>query len=250
MTELRPIFMYQGSPSKNPIFHGGDIEYLGLQGRLALTECWSLVFNKFGVTWMEPHFGTAVFEPHDGFSEIMFGPKFTFLRNEGIKTLGAVGLTIDIPAGDRKVLQDTGSLSLIPYVSMAQSFFATGYGSMQAMGTLGYNLGVDNKRSDNLFLSLHLDYDVLNLHKIYPLVEMNMFYYTSNGKANNLNFEGRDLFNFGSTSVSGHSEVSLAVGARYKVNESLQLGLIAEVPLTAHRDLMDYRVTFDVIFRY
>jgi len=44
--------------------------------------------------------------------------------------------------------------------------------------------------------------------------------------------------------------VSLAVGARYKVNESLQLGLIAEVPLTAHRDLMDYRVTFDVIFRY
>src|SRR5437016_4990580 len=67
---------------------------------------------------------------------------------------------------------------------------------------------------------------------------------------NHVRTEGRDLFNFGSTSVSGHSEVSLAVGARYKVNESLQFGLIAEVPLTAHRDLMDYRVTFDVIFRY
>src|SRR5262249_6148219 len=34
LTEVRPIFMWQGSPTKNPIFHGGDIEFFGLQGRL------------------------------------------------------------------------------------------------------------------------------------------------------------------------------------------------------------------------
>ena len=199
---------------------------------------------------MEPHDGNDVFQPHVGFSEVLFGPKFTFLRSEATKTLGAVGLTIDIPAGDKSVLQDTGSLSLVPYLSMAQSFWCTKYGSMQAMGTVGYNLGVDNKRSDDLFLSLHLDYDVANLHVIYPLVEMNFFFYTSNGKANAINFEGRDLFNFGSTSVSGHSEVSIAAGARYKLNENIQFGLVAEVPLTNERDLMAYRFTFDVIFRY
>jgi hypothetical protein len=216
-----------------------------------LTERWSIVVNKLGVTWIEPHDGTAAFQPHDGFSEVLFGPKFTFLRSESTKTLGAVGLTIDIPAGDRSVLQDTGSLSLIPYVSMAQSFWCTSYGSMQAMGTLGYNLGVDSKRSENLFLSLHLDYDIANAHVFYPLLEMNFFYYTSNGKANAVNFEGRDLFNFGATSISGHTEVSLAAGARYKLNEHIQFGLVAEAPLTNQsRGLMAYRMTFDVIFRY
>jgi len=250
LTELRPIFLYQQAGGKNTIFRGGDIEYLGLQGRLAINECWSIVMTKLGITWIEPHNATEVFQPHDGFSEIIIGPKWTFLRNEGTKTLGAAGLNFDFPAGDSKVLQDTGSLSLIPYVSMAQGFLGSSYGIFQAMGTLGYNLGVDNKRSDDLFLSLHLDYDIGNLHKIYPLVEMNFFYYTSNGKANNLNFEGRDLFNFGSTSVSGHGEVSLALGARYKINENIQFGLVGEAPLTYNRDLMAYRVTLDMIFRY
>jgi hypothetical protein len=250
LTELRPIFIYEQAGAKNPIFRGGDIEYFGLQGRLALSPCWSLVVTKLGITWIEPHEGTPVFQPHDGFSEIIFGPKWTFLRSEGTKTLGAVGLNFDFPAGDHKVLQDTGSLSLIPYLSMAQSFCGSTYGAFNAMGTLGYNLGVDDKRSDDLFLSLHLDYDIGNLHKFYPLIEMNFFYYTSNGKANALNFEGRDLFNFGSTGVSGHSEVSLAAGLRYKVNECIQLGFVGEVPLTTNRDLLAYRVTFDVIFRY
>ncbi len=250
LTELRPIFLYQQAGGKNPIFRGGDIEYLGLQGRLAISECWSFVVTKFGITWIEPHNSTAVFQPHDGFSEVILGPKWTFLRNEGTKTLGAAGLNFDIPIGDSKVLQDTGSLSLIPYLSMAQAFGSSTYGSFDAMGTLGYSLGLDNKRSDDLFLSLHLDYNVGNLNRIYPLIEMNFFYYTSNGKANNLNFEGRDLFNFGSTSISGRSELSLALGARYKINENIQFGLVGEVPLTTNRDLMAYRVTLDMIFRY
>jgi hypothetical protein len=259
LTELRPIFIYQQTPTRNPIFRGGDIEYFGVQGRLALTERWSIVLNKFGGTWIEPHFpngppGGPQFSsdiaPHAGFSEILIGPKFTFLRNESTRTLGAVGLTFDFPAGDRQVLQDTGSFSLIPYVSMAQSFWKTTYGSMQAMGTIGYNVGLDNKRSDDLFFSLHLDYDIGNLQRIYPLVELNFFYYPTNGKANNLNFEGRDLFNFGSTSISGHTEVSLAAGARYKFTECIQIALVAEVPLTSNKDLMDYRITFDMIFRY
>src|SRR5947209_2724175 len=133
---------------------------------------------------------------------------------------------------------------------MAQSFWKTTYGSMQAMGTIGYNVGLDNKRSDDLFFSLHLDYDIGNLQRIYPLVELNFFYYPTNGKANNLNFEGRDLFNFGSASISGHTEVSLATGARYKFKECIQIALVAEVPLTSKKDLMDYRITFDMIFRY
>jgi hypothetical protein len=251
LTEVRPMFIYQGAPTGNPIFHGGDIEYLGLQARLAITDCFSVVMTKFGEVWTETHHPNADFQSHAGFAEIIIGPKYTFLRSEATGTLGAVGLNFDIPAGSRKVLQNTGSLTLEPYISMGQSFCPTTYGGFHALGTLGYNASVDNQRSDNLFLSLHLDFDYGDLHKIYPFLELNWFYYTTNGKAEPVNFEGRDLFNFGARTISGHNEVTLAPGIRYKVNECIQMGFAAEFPLNkATRSVLDYRVMFDLIFRY
>jgi len=251
LTEIRPLFLYQSTPIRNSVFHGGDIEFAGLQARLAVTDCLSLVMTKFGEVWIEPHNAGGDFLPHAGFSEIVIGPKYTFLRSEATGTLGAAGLNFDIPAGSRQVLQNTGSLSLEPYLSLGQSFGHTTYGTFQALGTLGYNFSVDRQRSDNLFTSLHLDFDYGSLHKIYPLLELNWFHYTSNGRARDLNFEGGDLFNFGSRRISGHDEVTLAAGARFKLNESLQMGLAAEFPVTnRRRDLMDYRLMVDVIFRY
>ncbi|HLJ96180.1 MAG TPA: hypothetical protein VKU02_23590 [Gemmataceae bacterium] len=251
LTEVRPLFLYQSTPIHNPIFHGGDIEYAGLQARLAFTDCFSLVLTKLGEVWIEPHNATPDIQPHAGFSELVIGPKYTFWRGESTGTLAAVGLNLDVPAGSRQVVQNTGSLSLEPYLSVGQSFGHTSYGTFQALGTFGYNFSVDSQRSDNLFLSLHLDFDYAGLHKIYPLVELNWFHYTSNGKARTLNFEGGDLFNFGSSQVSGHDDLSLAVGGRFKLNECFQMGLAAEVPVTSHRrDLMDYRLLVDLIFRY
>jgi hypothetical protein len=251
LTEVRPLFIYQGTPTGNPIFHGGDIEYFGLQGRLALTDCFSLVMTKLGVVWIEPHNGTPAFQDHAGFAELILGPKYTFLRSEATGTLGAVGLNFDIPAGSAQVLQNTGTLTLEPYISMGQSFCRTSYGTFHALGTFGYNFSVNNQRSDNLFTSLHLDFDYGDLHKIYPLLEFNWFYYTTNGHTQPINFEGRDLFNFGSRMISGHSEVTIAPGIRYKVNECFQMGFAAEFQLTnPSRSLMDYRLMVDLIFRY
>src|SRR5262249_5303561 len=55
LTEVKPLFMIQGTPSSNPIYRGGEIEYLGLQARVAFTERLSLVMSEFGIIWMEPH---------------------------------------------------------------------------------------------------------------------------------------------------------------------------------------------------
>jgi hypothetical protein len=63
-------------------------------------------------------------------------------------------------------------------------------------------------------------------------------------------FEGRDLFNFGATNVSGHSNVTFAVGARYKFCESVQAGIATEWAIAGKKDLQDFRLTFDLIFRY
>jgi hypothetical protein len=250
LTEVRPLFIYQATPAHNYIFHGGDIEFFGVQARVAVTDWFSVVMSKLGGIWAEPHVATEGFQPHSGFSEINIGPKFTFLRSESTGTIGAAGLNFIIPSGPHKVFQDTGSLTLEPYVSLGQRFGHTTWGTFDALGTLGYNASVDSQRSENIFLSLHLDFDYADLHKIYPLIELNWFHYTSSGKANNLDFEGRDLFNFGSQHVAGNDDVSMAFGARYKQNDNLSFGAAVEVPISGRKDLMDFRLLFDVIFRY
>jgi hypothetical protein len=250
LTEVRPIFMHQGTPTTNPIFHGGDIEFFGVQARLAFTERLSLVINELGIIWDEPHNPGSGFGGHDGWSELRIGPKYTFYRCEQSGTIAAAGLNFDIPIGPAKVFQNTGNLSLEPYVSFGQNFWKTNYGSVNFLGTIGFSVGMDNQRSDFLFASLHLDYDVANLRKVYPFIDFNLFDYTGSGKATDLGFEGRDLFNFGSHGVSGHNNFSMATGLRYKFTENIQTGLGVEFPLNGRKDLLDYRINVDVIFRY
>jgi hypothetical protein len=250
LTELRPIFIHQASPINNPIYQGGDIEFAGLQGRLALTDYLSLVVNKAGYVWNEPHNHVNGFEPHAGLSEVWLGPKLTFLRVESTGTLAAAGYTFQLPVGPAKVFQDTGNLSMTPYLSLGQTVWKTTYGTFNALNTAGYTFDVDNTRTDYAFDSFHLDFDVGNLRVIYPLFEASWFHYTSNGNGRALNFEGRDLFNFGANDVKGHDTVTLAGGARYRFNDCLWAGVAGEAPVGGHHDLIDWRITADVIFRY
>jgi hypothetical protein len=251
LTEVRPIFMYQSTPSHNPVFQGGDIEYFGLYASVALTERLSLIINRLGFVSSEPHNGTPDFQPHTGFSEFWLGPQYTFLRNENSGTLGAFGLIFQIPTGPAQVQQDTGNLSLTPYVTLGQKICCS-LGDFHALGTVGYAFGTDSARSEYLYTSLHLDWDFLSKHCFYPLVEMNWFHYTEAGTARDVPgmFEGRDLFNFGTRGVSGHDNLSLAVGFRYKFSECIQWGLATEWGVTGKHDLNDFRLTIDLIFRY
>lgn len=252
LTELRPIFMAQGAPSSNWIYHGGNAGWFGTQARIAVTERLSFTLNKFGWVWSNPYNpppGTG-FSSDTGFSEIWLGPKYTFLRNDSTGTLGAAGVTFQIPSGPARVFQDTGNLSIVPYVSMGQNFGRTSYGSFNTLGTFGYAFGSTHARSDYLFLSTHLDFDVMEAHKFYPLLELNYFHYTEAGTTRDLGFEGRDLFNFGSQGVNRRNNLTIAPGFRYKFCEAIQAGVGMEFPLVGTRDILDYRVTADMIFRY
>src|SRR5262249_21662307 len=167
-------------------------------------------------------------------------------------TLGAFGLTFQIPTGPRKVLQDTGSLSLDPYVSLAQRL-PTSFGDFHAMGTIGYAFGTDSVRSDYFHASLHLDWDFLSRPTFSPLLELNWIHYAQNGGARDVpgSFEGGDLGNFGTRGIAGQDIGSIAVGFRYKFSECIQWGMAAEWGLAgSSHDLNDFRLTIDLIFRY
>jgi hypothetical protein len=250
LTEVRPIFIWQGAPSKTPFYHGSDIEWFGLQARVAITERISLTMTKLGFISQEIHEPGGSFESGTSFSQTDLGVKYTFLRNEQTGTLGAAGLNFEIPTGNAKVFQNTGNLSLRPYLTMGQNFGRSSWGSFNALGTLGASFSVDNERSSFAFAGLHLDYDVANMHKIYPLVEMNWAGYFSSGNQQPINFEGRDLINFGANNVSGFNNLTIATGARYKICEWAQVGAAMEWPIINPKGLQDFRLTVDMIFRY
>jgi hypothetical protein len=251
LTELRPIFMIQSIPKKNPGYNGGNIEFFGTQARVALTDWLSIDLTELGGIWEHP--GSGAVPPfagnRSGFADILLGPKWTFLRNERSGTVAALGLLFEIPTAGNEIL-DSGSLSLFPYLSFAQGFGLSSYGSFNFMGEMGFSFGANNRPTDYFSLNLHLDYDVGNLHKIYPLMELTWRYYTDNGKAHVQDFEGGDLINFGATDVSGRNNLLLAFGGRYKFNENFQTGLAFEFPVVGTKDLNNFRFTLDFILRY
>jgi hypothetical protein len=257
LTEIKPLFIYAGAPNTNPIFKGGNTEFYGLQARLALTQRLSMTINELGILSLNPYDAAAgppgAFSQSTGFAQVTLGPKYTFLRSEDWKTVMAGGLLFQIPAGSPKVFQNTGTLGLVPYLSAAKNFcLPAGWGSTNLMGTTGYNFAVDKQRSEFFYLSAHLDYNIANTNRIYPFLEMNYFHYTRGGNANvpGFGFEGLDLVNFGSKNVGGRDFLSMAPGIRFKINEHIQAGAAVSWPLLKQKEINDYTLTFDIIFRY
>jgi hypothetical protein len=249
LTEVRPIFAIEKIPNSEPDFRGGNTFFFGTQLRLAITDRLSFTINKFGLESFNPGSGSE-FKGDTGFAEFWFGPKYTFIRNETTGTLLAGGLQFQIPTGNHQNFQDTGSLSLVPYVSYAQNFGRDlSFGSFNGMVGTGYSFSVNNERSDYFYLSAHIDLNVLNQNHWFPLLEMNWFTYTTNGRSTPIGIEGQDLINFGGQ-ARGQGLLTGAIGLRYAFNEHYQVGGAFEIPFAGPHDLMDYRFTLDFIFRY
>ena len=248
LTEVRPIFIYQKIPTSQPDFKGGHLAFFGTQARVAFTDRWSLVLNKLGGVSVKPGDGSP-FSDEVGFAEIWLGPKFTFYRGEDTGSVAAAGLQLQLPIGTKNAFQDTGSLSLVPYLSYGQNFLRDfRLGSFNVLASTGYSFSTNKQRSDYYYLSGHLDFDAGNLHRFYPLVELNWVLNTTNGTSTPIGSEGRDLINFGGQSKSGL--LTAAFGGRVKITESAQIGAAFEVPVAGRKDLFRYRFTLDFILRY
>jgi|GEM_PF-316232 len=250
LTEFRPLFIFQKVPRSQPDFRGGGLWFFGGQARVALTDRISLVIHKLG--GLSINTGNAsLYDGSTGFSELWLGPKYTLIRNDQSGSVLATGLQFQIPIGTRSVYQDTGSLSLVPYLSYAQNWdFGWRIGSLNTIIGTGYSFSVTAERSDYYYLSAQVDLDTFNNHRFYPLLGLNWQIVTANGKERPFfGAEGRDLFNLGGL-ARGRGLMTWAVGARYKISEAAQLGGAFELPIAGPRDFFSYRFTVDFILRY
>ena len=240
--------IFQRVPSAQPNFRGGSLWYVGVRGSLAITNRLSVTVNKVGLSGVSAS-GESDLGSNVGLSELWLGPKVTIIRDVDFGTLLAAGLQFQIPLGSSSVYQNTGKLSLVPYVSAGQTFLKTRFGGFNTLANAGYSFSTNGQRSDYFYASGHVSFDLLNRQKFFPLAEVNWFHYTTNGNSNFLAGEGRDLVNFGSL-AKGSSLVTGAVGARYRLSKRLEFGGAVEVPIAGNRDFFRYRLLFDVVYRF
>ena len=248
ITELRPVFIYQKVPSPQQNFQGGSLFFAGGRGSIAFTDRLSLTINKVGGIGVYPG-SLSIYDSKFSLTELWFGPKVTLIRDPEFGTILSAGAIVQLPIGNQRAFQDTGNYSITPYASIGQTLFKTRVGSLNGIANAGYSLSGDKARSDYLHASAHLDFDLFDTHRIYPVAELNWFAYTTNGTARAFAGEGRDLINFGGQ-AKGSNLLTGALGGRFKLTESMQLGAAYEIPLVGNRDVFHYRFTLDLVFKY
>ncbi len=227
----------------NHPFGGGNFQVLGLEFRVALTERLTLLADKDGYAIFHP--GTA--DHTEGWLNINAGLRYLLIRDVENQFLLSAGFTYEPRTGESAVFQGQGDGVMSVFTTAGKEFGETTH----FLGTLGYQFPFDDDVNSSFFYtSLHLDRQLLGW--LYPLLELNWFHYTSGGDRGlpPALGEGDGLINLGTSGVAGNDLVTLAVGLKAMLNRHLETGAAWEVPLSNRKDLIDNRLTFEIILRY
>jgi hypothetical protein len=242
LTELRLVFINNEIPTGHPL-QGGNFEVISLQARVALTERLTFIADKSGFAWIHP--GGSPEE--DGFLNVAAGLKYLLVRDVPSQFLWSVGAQFEPQTGEGRVFQNQGNGVLTAWTTMGKQF----HDRWHLLGTAGYQFPLEgNDNSSFYYTSVHLDRRFFSW--LYPLAELNWYHYNQGG---NRGFppefgEGDGLLNLGTSGVGGNDLVTGAVGVKAAICCHLETGAVFEFPITGRKDLIDNRVTFEVILRY
>ena len=245
-TEARLAFIHHSFPSTTPglgLPGGGNTNIVALQLRIALTERLGFIANKDG--YADVNFNAPGLDD-DGFANIAFGFKYALFSNPEKETLVTAGLTYEPPTGRLKAgpfwLQGNGDGFLTPFVSAANT-----YGKLGVEAMVNTKLALDRDKNASWFhYSLHADYEILP--NVFPLVELNGYTPINEANLTPFAFEGYDVVSIGGNDLS--TVLSFAVGGRYKISDHVVAGMSYETPITGKQDLLNWRLTADLIFLY
>jgi hypothetical protein len=236
LTEARVIFLNH----RVPLAAGsGNVDLLAVQLRAALTDRLSIIATKDGyIMSSNPLVG-------DGWADVAAGLKYTLFADPQEQKLLSAGFTYELPVGSTDSLQANGGGRFDMFLTGAVELGAWHY-----IGTTGLILPTDpGANTDIWFFSNHFDRR-LGCSNLFFVTEFNVYHWMTSGDGGIDGVEGGDLFNLGSTNVAGNTLVTGGFGLKYKYGEMNELGLVWEVPLSSHRDVLDNRLTVDWIIRY
>lgn len=237
LTEARMIFINHAIPDS---LGGGTVQLYATQLRAALTENLSLIATKDGYIVSE----TPLID--DGFADVSAGLKYNVYKDVCTQTLLSVGTVFEIPAGSHTAAQGNGTGEFHLFATGGTEF-APGW---HLVSGSGFRLPTDTSAQNQMwYWSNHVD-KKLGCSGFYLFTECNWYYYMSSGNGLQAPIGGGDLFNLGSISMAGESAVTGAYGVKYKPNKHVEVGLAYEIPYSQRRDLLQNRLTADLILRY
>lgn len=242
LTEARLLFVNNQIPPEN-LIGPGNFQVYGMQVRVALTDRLTFIADKDGYATLHP--GAAI-PSTAGWLDLAAGLKYTFIRDVEHQFLATGGFMYEIPSGEAKVFQHSGGGLFTFFGTMGKEFGCVNH----FVGNFGYQQAVDEaKNSSFMYAQLHLDRQFFGW--LYPLVEMNWYHYVQGGAALPATLgEGDGLLNFGTNGMAGHDLVTTALGLKAKLGRHVETGAAWEFPISAHHDIIDSRLTAELILRY
>nr|WP_320051068.1 transporter [uncultured Desulfuromonas sp.] len=264
-TIIRPIYLYQNLPEKVQTIVGkvpldGHVQGIALAATIALSERFSIVAVKDGYLDCEPD---ETLSSHSGWADLAAGLQYSLIYDpENQFILSARGV-YELPSGDDEIYQGNGDGTITPSL-----IFLKGFDRLQFSGTLGVVLPIDSSEENTLmFDSWHLSYAVTDW--FFPLVEFNHFYVLDSGDrdvpesglgaigtgeegdlvAGIAEFSGCDLINLGgSNSDENRNYATMAIGARFRITEWLDVGAAYEFAVTDEsKGMLDDRYLLDMV---
>ncbi|MCP5536483.1 MAG: hypothetical protein H7A51_09665 [Akkermansiaceae bacterium] len=259
-TNVHPIYMYQTMPSRIALAGGGtlplggDFSVYALQFEYALNDRFSIIATKDGYIDFNPD---NTLNEDDGFADLAAGVKYAFILDPVQQLAVSGSLVVETYSGDSSVWQGNGEGAV--NLSVAALKLANQW---QFAGALGVHLPFDeDEESVTGFMSAHVGYNITD--RLYALAEVNWHHVISEGNGTATfgpqlgstvptiaGFEGGDLINLG-TANPVKDIVTAAIGVRYRLCDSADLGLAYEIPLTDEEEnLMESRITVDLVVTF
>lgn len=238
-SNVRLLYLHHEFASGSQL-QGGHVDVLAAQARLAVTERLAIIATKDGHSWLD----ADILPEDNGWNDIAIGAKYAIWVDRENDFVLTPGVRWQWGNGDKEVLQGL-SQEISPFVS-----FAKGFGKFGLMGNATVRIPTDEDKGNTIFQwDLSASYEIVE--GIAPMVELHGLHYWTDAETLPLKVGGLDYANIGSSDVAGSSVIWAGVGARFKLTPNVSAGATFEFALTnRNADIMDNRVTVDVIFTW
>jgi hypothetical protein len=238
--EIRPYFMYHQFPETS-VLGGGDLQIYGAQLGVQLMPELQFTLSKAGYADFNPD----NLNDDGGWMDLAFGLKYKAWEDLKAPAIASVGVTWEPKTGEHDILHGMGSSQFDFFGSYARDM-----GIVNLITTLGYKWANDgDDDAEAIHFHVHADYPMCATIRL--VGEVNGYHYTSDGKrAPGLNEEGFDYTSLGAGKVTGHTVLSAAAGFRWFATDDINCGFAWEWGVGGRDDIMDQRMTLDMVLRF
>ena len=239
LTEARVIFINNQIPSN--VLGGGPVQLLAVQFRAALTKRLSIIATKDGYI-----FAGGDAPPINGWANVNAGLKYNLYANPATQRLLSIGTRYEMPVGSPHALQAQKGGQFDIFMTGGTQIGRYGH----FVSAAGFRLPADlNTQNQQFWWSAHVDRRLAK-RPIYGLLECNWYHWMTSGTGGVPGVGGLDLYNLGFAGTGGTNIVTAAIGLKYKPTALSEIGVAWQAPISVRHDIIDNRITADLILRY